>query len=66
MAEPVLKFVKKDGTIFEITVHPNLVGQTKQHYEKKGFIFVDPNAPAPTPAQEEAVAKVKPPKKARE
>ena len=66
MAEIVaLTFIKPDGTVITIRSHYLAAAKQKEHYTKKGFVFVDPAAPAPTPAQEQAVIEQAKTKKGR-
>lgn len=61
MAEIVsLKFIKPDGSECTIRTHSDAASKQREHYEKKGFLFIpadSPSAPVITPAQAEVVAK---------
>lgn len=50
--ETKLVFQKPDGTLFKLSVHPMVAGQTRLLYEKKGYTFLPdavPVVPVPEP-----------------
>lgn len=54
-----LNFRKPDGTTCAITTHELSAPTTRDHYEKKGFVFLPGETPEPEPEPSEEPTKHK-------